>query len=56
MLFAAENEREMGKNSPPAAIIAVFCRFPLSFKLSSWPHTAYRMFLGYAGLRGPAVR
>jgi hypothetical protein len=54
--FAAANDRETAKNGESAAIMAIFRQIPLSFKLSSWSHTAYRVFLGHGGLRGPAVR
>ena len=33
-----------------------FRRNPMSFELSSVPHTAYLCAVGHAGLRGPAVR
>jgi hypothetical protein len=35
---------ETGKNGPYGPIMAVFRRIPMSFKLSSVSHTAYRMF------------
>jgi hypothetical protein len=54
--FAAANDPETAKNGEFALIMAIFRQIPLSFKLSSAAHTAYRTRIGHAGLRGPAVR
>jgi hypothetical protein len=54
--FAASNARKVLKNCQSAAILNIFAKIELRFKLSWLPYTAYRAAVGHAGLRGSAVR
>jgi hypothetical protein len=44
----ASNDRESGKNVKYAAILMIFAKIAMSFKLSSLRHTAYRERPGMA--------